>query len=70
MKSRDPEVKAKDLVRLLFEKLNDQQCKELRLPETNDDVEGIMSQYKDRINMETTFKAVDDDTLAASKLKW
>lgn len=50
--------------------MNDKECKDLRLPEENDSVDKIYQQYGQKILLETSFKAVDDDTLAASKLKW
>ena len=70
MKPRDNEVKARDLVKILYEVINDKECKVLKLPEENQSIDFIYKNYGDKLNVETSFKAVDDVTLAASKLKW
>jgi len=70
LKPRDNEVKARDLVKILYEVINDKECKVLKLPEENQSIDIIYKNCGDKINIQTSFKAVDDETLAASKLKW
>lgn len=64
----DKEMKSKDIARIILENMNDKSIKTLVLPEENKYIEALKEVNNFSVN--TEFKAIEDDTFSASKLKW
>lgn len=61
-------MKAKDIAKAILEIMNDKTSKILSLPEENFYLEKLKE--VNNFSLYTDFKAIEDDTFSAAKLKW
>ena len=61
-------MKSKDVAKAILEKMNDRTAKIMVIPEENKYIDKLVE--VDNFSLYTEFKAIEDDTFSAAKLKW
>ena len=66
----EKEINSKEVGKMVLEKLSDKTGKQIIIPEENLVVGKLKENFGSKLNLHTSFHAVNDEIISAAKLKW